>query len=79
LIFPFPEENLPFTLHDLIHQLGLFLSYFIDIYLKFNGLSFHLFKFLDELALKIDILILEFTLFIAIDSDIIVKLIHFLL
>ena len=43
LIFSLPEEDLSLALYDLIHELGFFLSDYINVVFKFSGFMFHLF------------------------------------
>ena len=43
LVFSLPEEDLSLALYDLVHELGFFLSDYIDVVFKFGGFMFHLF------------------------------------
>ncbi len=64
LIFPFPEQDLSFALHDLVHELCLFLTNDIDIVFQLYGLVLHFLQFLYELTLQIDVLVLELALLV---------------
>jgi hypothetical protein len=75
----FPEENLALAFHNFIHEVCLLFSDDVYIVFKFSSLMLHLFQFFNELAFQIDILILKFLLLIAIDSDVVIQLIHLLL
>jgi hypothetical protein len=79
LILSFPQQNLSFTLNDLIHEFSLFLSDLIDVDLKFDGFSFHFLEFFNEFRLKVNVFVLKFRLFVAVDGDCVIQFVHFLL
>jgi hypothetical protein len=79
LVLSLPEENLPFAFYDLVHELCLFLPDDINVVLQLGGFVLHFLELLDELALQVDILVLEFGLFIRVEGDVVVELVHFLL
>jgi hypothetical protein len=58
LVLAFPEEDLSLTLLYLLHEIGLLFVDDVDVVLEFGGLLFHFLEFFDELALKVDILVL---------------------
>lgn len=60
LVLSLPEENLPFTFYDLVHEFRLFLPDDIDVVLQLGCFVLHFLELLDELTLEVDILVLEF-------------------
>ena len=79
MILSFPQKDLSFTLDNFVHQFCFFLSDFVNVDLKFDCFAFHFLEFLNEFRLKVDIFIFKFGLLVAVDSNIVVELVHFLL
>ena len=79
LVLSFPEENLSLAFDNFIHEFGFFFSDLVDVDFELDGLAFHFLELFDEFRLQVDVFILKFGLFVAIDGNSIIEFVHFLL
>jgi hypothetical protein len=79
LVLSFPEENLSLAFDNFIHEFGFFFSDLVDVDFELDGLAFHFLELFDEFRLQVDVFILKFGLFVAVDSNGVIELVHFLL